>query len=151
MNGLTLKCAARLVLALSLLSLSLRAQDEDDHAAKTKVLALEHVWNQAEAFRDLKALDVIFDSTLIYVDSDGRLLTKAEFLAQAKQSHLQQVITDSMTVQMYAGTAIVTGTYHAIEIVHGKPVMHRGRFVDTWISKDGTWVCVAAEATPVLR
>jgi hypothetical protein len=25
----------------------------------------------------------------------------------------------------------------------------RGRFVDTWVKLDGTWQCVASQATPI--
>ena len=150
MNIRTPKYAVFFAFAVSLSVLPLRAQDVSGNA-KSHILALEHAWNQAEAFKDFKALETLFDNGLIYVDADGRLLTKAEFLAEARQSHIQQVVTESMTVQMYASTAIVTGTYHAIELQHGKAVVLRGRFVDTWVFKDATWVCVAAQATPLLR
>jgi hypothetical protein len=29
--------------------------------------------------------------------------------------------------------------------------VHRERFVDTWIMKNGNWVCVATNATPILH
>lgn len=127
-----------------------RAQDYDEAGIRTKILALEHAWNQAEVFNDLRALDSIFDSRLVYIDSDGTLMTKAEFLSHVKSSHLQQVVTDSMSVQVFGDTAIVTGTYLAKEFKGGKNVQHRGRFIDAWVRKDQIWVCVAAEATPIL-
>ena len=48
------------------------------------MLALEHAWNQAEAFKDLKALDSLFDNSLVYIDYDGSELTKAEFLSRGE-------------------------------------------------------------------
>jgi ketosteroid isomerase-like protein len=144
--------AARFVWLLILVGICVhaRAQDTDDAGARSKVLALEHAWNQAEAFNDLKAMDSIFDNRLVYIDSDGTLMTKAEFLSHVKTSHLQQVITQSMTVQLFGDMAIVTGTYLVKEFKGGKNIQHRGRFVDAWVRKDQTWVCVAAEATPIL-
>lgn len=124
------------------------SQGAEESAAATKILALEHAWNQAEAFKDLKALDALFDSALVYVDSDGALLTKAEFLRQVQSAHVAQVVTQSMMVHMFGNTAIVTGIYQATEIRHGKPTILRGRFVDTWMYRDSTWVCVAAQSTP---
>jgi hypothetical protein len=56
-----------------------------------------------------------------------------------------------MNVQMFDRTAIVTGIYRSTEFRNGKTVAHRGRFVDTWVFKDSTWVCVAAQATPILQ
>lgn len=129
---------------------SVRAQDVDEAGVRTKILALEHAWNQAEAFNDLKALDSIFDNRLVYIDSDGTLMTKAEFLSHVKSSHLQQVVTQSMSVQVFGDMAIVTGAYVVKEFKGGRNVQHRGRFVDAWVRRDQGWVCVAAEATPIL-
>lgn len=126
-----------------------RAQDSDEAATRSKILTLEHAWNQAEAFKDVKALDALFDNGLIYVDIDGVLMTKAEFLAHVKSGHVQQVVTQSMAVQIFGTTAIVTGTYQASEFKNGRPLLSRGRFLDTWILKESKWVCVAADATPV--
>jgi len=127
------------------------SQGVDESAAGSKLLALEHAWNQAEAFKDLKALDDLFDNALVYVDPDGTLLTKAEFLSRVKSASLQQVVTQSMVVKLFGNTAIVTGTYRATEFIRGKTVVVQGRFVDTWVYKDSTWVCVAAQSTPLQR
>lgn len=123
------------------------AQDSDESADRSKILALEHAWNLAEAFKDLKALDALFDSGLIYVDADGSLMNKIEFLAHVKSAQLQQVVTQSMFVQVFGATAIVTGTYQSHEFQNGRPVVRRGRFVDAWVLKKSTWVCVAAHHT----
>ena len=92
-----------------------KAQDGADAGAMTKILALEHAWNQAEERRDTKALDALFDNLLLYVDYDGTLLTKAEFLARVKStaSQPQQEITESMTARMFGSTVVVTGVYVA--------------------------------------
>jgi hypothetical protein len=135
----------------NLMAPTLQAQDSDVAAARSKLLALEHVWNQAEGLKDLKALNSIFDNSLVYVDSDGSLLTKAEFLSRVKSAPLQQVTTQSMTVEIFDNTAVVTGTYQAIEVKDGKPVRLRGRFIDTWARRNSTWMCVAAQSTPILR
>ena len=124
-------------------------QGTDESTAGSKILALEHAWNQAEALKDLKALDALFDNALVYVDPDGTLLTKAEFLSRVKSASLQQVVTQSMAVKLFGNTAIVTGTYRATEIKHGKTSVLQGRFVDTWVYKDSTWICVAAQSTPL--
>jgi hypothetical protein len=127
------------------------AQDPDHSATRTRILALEHAWNQAEAFKDLKALDALFDNDLVYVDFDGTLMTKASFLAHVKSAHLEQVVTESMTVQIFNTTAIVSGAYRSNEFANGKRLQRRGRFIDTWVYKDSTWLCIAAEATPILQ
>jgi len=127
------------------------SQGSDDNAARTRILALEHAWNQAEAFKDLKALDSIMDNSLLYVDEDGTLLTKPEFLARVKSAHLQKVVTQSMSVALFGNAAIVTGIYEAEIFKNGKAKVARGRFLDTWTLRNSTWVCIAAQSTPIQR
>jgi hypothetical protein len=31
--------------------------------------------------------------------------------------------------------------------VKGKPISRRGRFTDTWVKQNGTWLCVASQNT----
>jgi ketosteroid isomerase-like protein len=128
-------------------------QRSADENTITSVLALEHAWNQAEERKDTRALDAIFDNALVYVDYDGSFRTKAEFLARVKSSASQpiQEVTESMTGHMFGSTVVVTGIYIARGIEGGKPYGRRGRFVDTWTYKDRRWLCVASQATPILR
>jgi ketosteroid isomerase-like protein len=130
---------------------ALQAQDSEEGSVRSKILALESVWNRAEASKDLSALDSIFDNALVYVDSDGTLMTKAEFLSRVKAKHLEQVVTISMAVQVIGDIAVATGIYQASELKNGRPAVQRGRFVDTWVNKGGIWRCVAAQSTPILR
>jgi hypothetical protein len=128
-------------------------QNIADSGVATRILALEHAWNQAEQQKDTKALDSIMDNAMVYVDYDGTLQTKAEFLARVKAPNLhpQQEVTESMTAHVFAGAGIVTGVYVAKGVENGKPYTRRGRFIDTWALKEGVWVCVASQATPILR
>ncbi|MFZ0762059.1 MAG: nuclear transport factor 2 family protein [Candidatus Sulfotelmatobacter sp.] len=138
-----LACAASLLAA---------AQNTGVSGTRSNVLALEYAWDQAQEGGDTKALGEIFDNSLVFVDYDGRLLTKAEYLARVKSdaSHLQQIVTESMSVQVFGETAIVVGIYRAKGVEDGKPYLRRRRFIDTWLLIGGHWMCVAAEATPIL-
>jgi hypothetical protein len=127
------------------------AQDADESAIRTRIIALEHVWNLAEASKDMKALDTLFDNAMVYVDGDGSLMTKAAFLSHVKSSHVAQVVTQSMTVQVFGSAAIVTGTHVASEFKNGKVIVRRSRFIDTWVFLRQAWVCVAAQDTPIGR
>ena len=138
---------------LCLLALLAGAQEDARQSSGSKILAVESVWNQAEARGDIKALNLIFDESLVYVDEDGTMLTKAQFLARVKSagSRPQSLVTPAMNVQIYGGTAIVTGTYHAGGVEKGKPFQRNGRFTDIWVYNNGVWLCVAAQATPISR
>lgn len=129
------------------------AAAQSDDGPVTMVFALEHAWNQAEQRKDTKALDAIFDNGLVYIDYDGTISTKAEFLAHIKSPSLrpEQEITESMTAHAFGTTVIATGIYVTKGVENGKPYTRRGRFVDTWVLKDGKWLCVASQATPILH
>src|ERR1700730_17627962 len=139
----TVICIATLVSAAAF------AQGTPDADAQSKILALESAWNQAVGTRDTKALNAIFDNFLVYVEHDGRVMSKAEYLATVKRAggNPQQVTTEGVTVHLWGTPAIVTGIYRERGVHDGKPYNRRGRFIDTWILKDGIWVCVAAQGT----
>lgn len=143
----------RFIVVVAALASLLAAQNYGDSNARSSILALEYAWDQAQERGDTKALSAIFHNSLTFVDYDGKILTKTEYLARVKadSSHLQQIVTESMNVQVLGNTAIVAGTYRAKGVEDGKPYLRRRRFVDTWMLMNGRWVCVAAEATPILH
>jgi len=123
------------------------------HANQTKILALENVWNQAEEHKDVKALQSLLDPGLVYIDYDGSLMDKAQFIAsvQAPSLHPEQIVNESMTAHVYGDSAVVTGVYRDKGTNNGKPYLRRGRFTDTWVYHDGAWVCVASQSTLILH
>ena len=129
-----------------------QASNEVD-ATQTRILALENAWNQAEENKDIKALDALLDSTLVYIDFDGTMMDKAQFIASVKAPslHPEQIVNESMTAHVYRDSAVVTGIYREKGEKNGKPYLRRGRFTDTWVFRDGTWVCVASQSTLILH
>jgi len=125
------------------------AQQSADSDVGSKIMALENLWSQVSAIKDLKSLGSILDDALLYVDPDGRVMTKAELLADVKASLALQFITESMAVHVHGDTAIVTGTYRLKGLERGKPFVRRGRFVDTWRYKNELWLAIASLATPM--
>ena len=133
------------------------AQNESEAATKSKIVALEQLWNQAYKSGDTKALDSILDDAIVLVNDDGSVQTKAEFLASVKTSapqptaQQQQVAPESFNVRVFGNVAIATGVMKVKGVENGKPYTRRERFVDTWLLKRGSWVCVGTDATPVLH
>jgi hypothetical protein len=53
------------------------AQDQRDSAAnRSKIIAFENAWSQAEERNDARALDALMDNSLVYTDYEGTLKTK---------------------------------------------------------------------------
>jgi ketosteroid isomerase-like protein len=139
------------------LSTSVFAQSDVEDAAKSKVVALEQLWNQAYKSGDIKALDSILDDGIVLVNDDGSVQTKAEFLESVRttpaqsSAQQQQVAPESLHVHVFGTVAIATGVMRVKGMESGRPYSRRERFVDTWLYKNGNWVCVGTDATPVLH
>jgi ketosteroid isomerase-like protein len=142
--------AISVVTILSVLVPPSSAQD-DEATVRAQILALEKAWNQAYKAGDVKALSAILDNSLVLVEDDGSLKTKSEFLATVKAStgNEEQVAPESLTVRVFGTTAISIGVIAVKETKGGKTVTHRERFIDTWIYKNGSWICIATDATPM--
>jgi ketosteroid isomerase-like protein len=126
------------------------AQGRSDSDVGSKIIALENLWNQAAEAKDVVALDRILDAAFIYVDPDGKLLTKTEVLADVRASSGIRVVSESMVVLLHGDTAVVTGIYKIRGLERGRPFVRRDRFVDTWRYKNGSWVSIASLATPIV-
>ena len=148
---------AILVILVCVVSGWAAGQSDVEAGAKSKVVALEQLWNQAYKSGDTKALDSILDEGIVLVNDDGSVQTKAEFLASVKASgaqsnaQQQQVAPESLNVHVFGTVAIATGVMRVKGVEGGKAYTRRERFVDTWVYKGGNWVCVGTDATPVLH
>jgi ketosteroid isomerase-like protein len=118
------------------------AQQDSDTEAVSKIVAMEHVWAQAYVIKDPRALAAILDDAFVCVTSDGKVLSKADILADVKTSTGQQFLTEAMMVHLHGDTAIVTGSFQTKGVERGKPYARRERFVDTWIYKNGRWISI---------
>jgi ketosteroid isomerase-like protein len=90
---------------------------------------------------------------MVLGNDDGSLRSKTAFLASvdaAMSSDEQQAEPESISVHLFGDVAIATGGFREKGIENGKPYVKRNRFVDTGINKNGSWMCIAASATPVL-
>jgi ketosteroid isomerase-like protein len=114
-----------------------------------KILALEALWNRAEQSKDISALSQIFAPNMTYVDSDGSLRTRDQFLAHVKSETdaPDQLVTEDVVVRQFGDCVVVTGVYRGKWTKKNTTV--RGRFTDTWAKIGGNWQCVASQATGI--
>jgi ketosteroid isomerase-like protein len=129
-------------------------QQRADAAAESKIIALEKAWNQAYKYRDKKALTEILHDSMILINDDGSLQTRSVFLAgvdSARPSDEQQADPESISVHVFGDVAIATGVFTRTSVKNGKSYLERDRFVDTWVNKNGSWVCIGASATPMVH
>src|SRR5438067_663114 len=87
-----------------------RAQQNEDSATKSKIIALEHLLKmQAYESKDLKTLGTIMGEEFVDVSPEGDLLNKAQLLEYVQRADSMQCVTKAMVVNLHRDTAIVTG------------------------------------------
>jgi ketosteroid isomerase-like protein len=114
--------------------------------SKTKIIALENSWNQAELHNDAHAVDMLLADDFVMTVAEGNTLNKAALLASVRDTsyHPDVLQSENMEVHMYGNTAVVTGSYLEKGKEKGKAYERRGRFTDTWVNLSGEWRCVAS-------
>lgn len=132
----------RILVSLILLTVPLLLNAQ----GKTRIIALENSWNQAELHNDAHAVDMLLADDFEMTVADGYTLNKAALLASVRDtSYRPEVLqSENMEVRMYGNTAVVTGSYLEKGKEKGKAFERRGRFTDTWINFSGEWRCVAS-------
>jgi|SRR5438270_6311454 len=126
---------------------SLAAQKADPR--ESKLLVLEHLWNEAQVQRDSAALDALVSSRFINTEYDGELSDKQKFLADIRDPLFRPTAANIQDVKMnfFGDTAVITGIYHTQGTYQGKSYDHIGRFTDTWVLDLGKWQCVASHTS----
>jgi hypothetical protein len=128
------------------------AQKSKDDSQETKLLVMEHLWNEAQISRDSRALDGMIGANFINTEYDGEVSDKTKFLADIEDPQFKptNLTIQEVKVHMYSDAAVVAGIYHTKGTYQGKPYEHFGRFTDTWAFTEGRWQCVASH-TSLLR
>jgi ketosteroid isomerase-like protein len=144
---------SRPIIILALVLFSSFAYADDQGSKKSKLIALENAWNQAQLHQDAKALAGLVSDTYIYTDYDGTLMNKTQFLADIADSSFKTTLStnEDVRVFLYDNAAIVTGTYHTKGNSKTRHIDHWGRFTDTWLFQLGRWQCVATHTNLIKR
>ena len=122
------------------------AQPDSEQA---RILTLENAWNQAVQEKDARALNLLLAADLTYVENDGALMNKTQYLASVRSPSLPpvRIVNEFTNVRLYGAVAVVNGVCREESMKNGKPYTLRERFTDTWIRRGNDWVCVASEST----
>ena len=114
-----------------------------------QIRQLERAWNQAEAHHDVGAVTAIVADTLTYIDFDGSIMNKAEYLRDVTKTAYQadHLYDEGLKVVVYGNAAVVNGIYRETGTSKGKSYIHRVRFTDTWIKQNSVWRCAASQNT----
>jgi ketosteroid isomerase-like protein len=127
----------------------LPAQTKPPDADQARILGLENAWARAVKQKDISALQMMLVPELVYVDYDGTLMNKAEYLSRVQSPNLrpQRIVNESVSVRIYGAAAVASGVYRENGEKDGKPYVLRERFTDTWVRRDESWMCVSSDST----
>jgi ketosteroid isomerase-like protein len=127
----------------------LGAQSSAQATEQARILTLENAWNQAVQQKDASALKMLLAADLTYVEYDGTLMDKTQYLASVQSPSLQpvRIVNESTKIRLYGAIAVVNGVWREEGVKNGKPYTLRERYTDTWIRRGDNWECVASEST----
>jgi ketosteroid isomerase-like protein len=111
---------------------------------------MEQQWVKASLAHDGSALTPMLADDFMNIDSDGTVRDKADTIARLSKSKFETSEIAEVRVNQHGDSAIVTGTWIGKGVdADGKPIDAKERWADTWVMKDGKWVCVASASAPM--
>jgi ketosteroid isomerase-like protein len=133
-------------LLLALASLALVQSVSMAQGDETKIIALENLWNQMQLNHDADAMGKLLDEDFVFTDYDGTVMSKEQFLETIRDKSYQLTVeaSENMKLHRHGDTVVVIGATHEKGTYKGKPYQHQGRFTDTWMKKNGQWLCIAS-------
>jgi hypothetical protein len=139
---------AGMIVALACVAMPAADGQTSDQHAESKMHAMENLKLQAYRAKDFRTLDKLLDNRFVAVAQDGETRSKVKELLMVKESDSLQYIENDMVIRMHGNTTIVTGLYEIRRLVHGSTSAERGRFIDTWLNREGQWVMISSLCTP---
>ena len=88
-----------------------------------------------------------------FTDSTGQIVALKDFVADVKSGGytVTSMHIDDLKVRVYGDSAVVFGLETEKSRYKGKDSSGQYRFVDTWLKRDGHWLCAASANTRVAR
>lgn len=121
----------------------LKIDDEKDHAMQRYVAS-----HGAEGGPELEQ---IYGDDLVFVNTHGGLLTKAQRLEDLRSGSLKFISfgRDSYSLHVYRDTVVMTGRATSEVVYKGKVNRVPRRFTNVYIKLAGHWRLVAHQATTI--
>ena len=119
------------------------ASSSGDKAAITK---MEQDWAVAFVKKDAAAMFSMGTGDCLLAYSTGELVTLKQLSADVKSGVLtvKSMHVDDLKVRVYGDSAVVFGLETEKSQYKGKDSSGQYRFVDTWLKRNGQWLCVAS-------
>jgi uncharacterized protein (TIGR02246 family) len=115
------------------------------------LMKLENDWAKAGLAGDAAALEKLLAPDYVYTSSEAEMATRSDVLNGMKSgaTKYNTFTVGDMKVQVYGDAAVVTGKGTTKGMENGKAIDETVRFTDTWVKRDGRWVCAATQTTRI--
>lgn len=149
----TIRNSALVAIMAFCLICSVRAQNTAKHEASAElqkeILAVDNERYEAMKNRDMAAMDRLHADGLVFINTKGRLLNKAEYLEEVRSGNLKflSVDTDEYHFYVYGDTVIMNGRANSVVEYHGVVNKKPRRFTSVFIKLQDQWKLVAHQAT----
>ncbi|HYN07789.1 MAG TPA: nuclear transport factor 2 family protein [Vicinamibacterales bacterium] len=122
-------------------------------AVEQALLDLERKWVAAGLKNDAAALGEILADSWSSVSAEGKLVTRAQALDDAKKNKFTRSELSDMKVRMInADTAVVTGVWTgAGTSAEGQKIDTSERWTDVFAKQGASWKCVASHNTTIKK
>ncbi|MDP6452895.1 MAG: nuclear transport factor 2 family protein [SAR202 cluster bacterium] len=119
--------------------------------AVSQVLQAEREWLLAHLNCDVAALDKLMADEYAQINSDGRVVGKAEVIASFESGgrHWDEAHSDELEVRVYGESAVVIGRWQARGLNTGQAFDYSARYVSVWIWRDDRWQMTIDQSTDI--
>jgi len=102
---------------------------------------------------DKKVLDAYYDADGQFISADGRLLAKGPYINETLTLKWETAKASEQRLQPVGDSVVVeTGVFKASGTdPQGRRFRDHLRYLAVWVKKDGKWVNVAEQGTPIVE
>lgn len=122
-----------------------------DESVEKEIIRLERIWTATGVNRGADALAHLLADDVTSGTAEGKWLNKSQMLADIRTGEYRATSAeaDDMKVRVFGHVAVITG--RTTEKSRFKGVDSSGQYIwtDTWVLRDGTWLCVATHGSKV--
>lgn len=110
-----------------------------------ELMKLEVEWADAIKKHDKAALERLLADDLLHTDEDGRVISKAEYIARTDGAALESYGVSEVSVRSYGNTAIVSARWTIKGSAGDRDFSGDYRETNVWVKKGGRWQVVATQ------
>jgi len=123
----------------------------DAATAEKEVRAVNEEYDRAMKQQDAAAIEKLYAEDTKVVESNGKLLTKADVIATAKagETKYDEGQSSDITVRVHGDTAVVNGKWTQKGTVKGQAFAGALQYTTVYMKHDGKWQVISDQVTPI--